>query len=118
KYILMQDILKNQMFLGEIDSKIASIFVLNQEYDEEYNNMNWQYKDMSFFIIHRLCVNPKFQNQRIGTKTMLLIEELLRSEGIETIRLDAFSLNPFALKMYEKLGYTKVGEVNWRKGLF
>ena len=118
KDILMQDILKNQMFLGEIDSKIASIFVLNQEYDEEYNNMNWQYKDMSFFIIHRLCVNPKFQNQRIGTKTMLIIEKLLRSEGIETIRLDAFSLNPFALKMYEKLGYTKVGEVSWRKGLF
>lgn len=106
------------MFLGEIDSKIASIFVLDKEYDEEYNNMNWQYKDMSFFIIHRLCVNPKFQNQRIGTKTMLLIEELLRSEGIEAIRLDAFSLNPFALKMYEKLGYTKVGEVSWRKGLF
>ncbi|MDP4147194.1 MAG: GNAT family N-acetyltransferase, partial [Bacillota bacterium] len=32
--------------------------------------------------------------------------------------LDVFSLNPFALKMYYKQGYIKVGEVNWRKGKF
>ena len=49
---------------------------------------------------------------------MQLIEDILRTRGIETIRLDAFSLNPIALKMYEKLGYQRVGEVTWRKGLF
>ena len=49
---------------------------------------------------------------------MRLIEEFLKGEGIETIRVDAFSLNPFALKMYEKAGYSKVGEANWWKGLF
>jgi predicted GNAT family acetyltransferase len=32
--------------------------------------------------------------------------------------LDAFSLNPFALRLYEKIGYVRVGEANWRKGLF
>ena len=106
------------MFVGKINREIASVFVLNKEYDEEYNNMNWKYKDASFYILHRLCVNPKFQNQGIGTNTMRLIEEFLRDEGIETIRLDSFSLNPFALKMYEKAGYLKVGEANWRKGLF
>jgi hypothetical protein len=49
---------------------------------------------------------------------MIMIEELLRKEGIQSIRLDAFSLNPYALKMYGALGYQKVGETNWRKGLF
>ena len=116
--ILYEDIQKNQMFLGEIDGKIVSIFTLNQECDEEYKNGNWNYKRSSFAVIHRFCVNTNIQNKGIGTKTMNIIEEILKEKSIETIRLDTFSLNPFALKMYEKCGYIKVGEVNWRKGLF
>jgi ribosomal protein S18 acetylase RimI-like enzyme len=116
--ILNEDILSNDMFLCELENQIASVFVLNQDCDEEYSNGSWQYKEASYFVIHRLCVNPVFQGKGIGTRTMLLIEEFLRNKSIETIRLDAYSLNPIALKMYEKLGYKKVGRVNWRKGLF
>ncbi len=106
------------MYLGEIDDQIASVFVLNQDCDEEYKNGNWQYTGCSYYVVHRLCVNPVFQGKGVGSGTMLMIEKLLREKGIETIRLDAFSLNPAALRMYEKLGYKKVGEVIWRKGLF
>ena len=116
--ILNEDIEKSQMFLGEIDGKIASVFVLNQECDEEYENGNWNYKGCSFAVIHRFCVNVDFQNMGIGPKTMNIIEEMTKNNNIETIRLDTFSLNPYSLKMYQKLGYVKVGEVNWRKGLF
>lgn len=116
--ILKEDILRGEMFLEEIDGKIACVFVLNQECDEEYKNGNWKYRNGYFYVIHRLCVNPYFQNQGVGTKSMILIEEMLRKEHIDSIRLDAFSLNPFALKMYEKIGYKKVGKAHWRKGLF
>lgn len=116
--ILYEDIKKQHMFLGETDSQIASIVVLNNEYDKEYEAAAWKYKDLSFSVVHRLCVNPVFQGKGVGRQTMLLVEEMLLSEGIETIRLDAFSLNPIAVKMYKKLGYLKVGEVIWRKGLF
>lgn len=115
---IKQDIEKSEMYLGEIGGKIAVAFVLNREYDKEYEKGNWKYKNSSFFVIHRLCVNPAFQNKGVGTKTMFLIEDMLKNRGIETIRLDAFSLNPFALKMYEKIGYIKIGEANFRKGLF
>lgn len=47
-----------------------------------------------------------------------MIEDLLKKQRVQSIRLDAFSLNPYALKMYEALGYEKVGEINWRKGTF
>lgn len=106
------------MFLGVVDNKIACAFVLNSDYDEEYINGNWKYRNESFSIVHRLCVNPDFQNQGIGTHSMILIEKMLREDGIESIRLDAFSLNQFALRLYEKIGYIRVGEANWRKGLF
>jgi Acetyltransferases, including N-acetylases of ribosomal proteins len=118
KEILKEDILKGEMFLGVMDNKIACAFVLNSDYDEEYNNGNWKYRNESFNIVHRLCVNSAFQNQGIGTQSMMLIEKMLRKDGIESIRLDAFSLNPFALRLYEKIGYVRVGEAKWRKGLF
>jgi len=116
--IIREDILNNQMYLGEIENQIACVFVLNQQYDVEYENGNWKYKDSFFTVVHRLCVNPQFQKQGVGTKTMQIIENMLKNEGTDAIRLDAFSLNPYALRMYEKLGYMKVGEVNWRTGLF
>jgi ribosomal protein S18 acetylase RimI-like enzyme len=116
--IISQDILNNQMFLCEHGDEIASVVVLNQDYDKEYINGDWQYKEATFFIVHRLCVNPDFQGRGIGSTTMQYVEGYLRDKGIEAVRLDAYSLNPAALKLYEKLGYKKVGEVNWRKGLF
>ena len=116
--ILSNDISNNHMFFGEYNNEIVSVFVLNQNYDEEYINGDWQYKEAPFFVVHRLCVNPSFQGRGIGMMTMKCIEDFLKDNGIEAVRLDAFSLNPAALKLYEKLGYKKVGEVNWRKGLF
>lgn len=49
---------------------------------------------------------------------MLYIENELRKQGVKAIRLDAFEKNPYALKLYEKLGFEKVGHAQWRKGRF
>lgn len=116
--VLEDDIIKQQLYIGILKDTICSAFVLNQEEDEEYVNGAWEYKMSSFYVIHRLCVNPIFQNQGIGTKTMRYIEKILREQAVETIRLDSFSLNPYAVKMYRSLGYNIVGEVHWRKGMF
>lgn len=116
--ILEQDILKKQMYVGIKGDAIVSVVVVNNEFDDQYNNGNWRYDNERFAIVHRLCVNPVCQNQNVGKSTMIMIEELMQEEGIQSIRLDAFSLNSYALKMYDTLGYQKVGETNWRKGLF
>lgn len=116
--ILKEDILKKEMYVGIKGDTIVSVIVVNNEFDEQYKNGDWKYADESFAVVHRLCVNPIYQNQKIGQATMSMLEEILKKDGIESIRLDAFSLNPYALKMYRALGYQKVGETNWRKGLF
>ncbi len=116
--VLKEDMLKQELYVGVINHFICSAFVLNQEMDEQYSNGKWEYPISRFCIIHRLCVNPIFQNQGIGTKTMKYIEKILKEQGVETIRLDAFSLNPYALNMYSALGYNIVGEAHWRKGMF
>lgn len=38
--------------------------------------------------------------------------------GNSSIKLDAFTQNPIALSLYEKLGYKVKGYADWRKGKF
>lgn len=112
------DLEKKQLYIGSIDDDIAVVYVLNDESDEQYCNGKWSTPDENYMVIHRICVNPKFQNRGVGKDTMEHIEEELRERGIAAIRLDTFSQNPFSLKMYNSLGYKIVGKTNWRKGLF
>lgn len=116
--VLRDDIDRGQLYIGKINDRIAVIYVLNQDYDEQYQNGQWLFPDKEFMVVHRLCVNPKWANQGIAKNTMLHIENEVSEIGAEAIRLDAFTLNPFALKLYERLGYSKVGYANWRKGRF
>lgn len=112
------DIEEEQLYVGLVNDKIAVVYTLNQKCDKEYENGKWKYKDEPFYIVHRLCVNPTFQKKGIAKTALLYIEKQLTEMGIRVIRLDAFSKNPFALKLYHSLGYSEVGYADWRKGRF
>lgn len=112
------DIKKSQLFVGESDNDILVVFTINKEYDEQYQNGNWKYPMCEYRVIHRLCVNPKFQNRGIAGKTLNHIENELCKSGVEAIRLDVFTNNPYALSLYYNNGYQKAGLAKWRKGEF
>ena len=113
-----EDVDKSQLYVGSVNGQIAVVYTLNQKCDKEYENGKWKYKDKPFYIVHRLCVNPTFQNRGIAKSTLLYIEKQLTEMGIHVIRLDVFSNNPFALRLYNSLGYSDVGYADWRKGKF
>ena len=113
-----EDINKGEMFACMIANKIAAVYVINTEYDSDYANGKWQYPNSRFCVFHRLCVHSEFQNMGLGKRVVTLAEAHAKRIGFESVRLDAFSQNPYALRVYEKLGYIKVGEANFRKGLF
>ncbi len=113
-----KDIEREQLYIGILDERIAAVYVINQRCDEQYIKGAWKYADVPYYVIHRLCVNPAFQNQGIAGWTLKHIEEQLTEWGIHAIHLDAFTENPYAIKLYEKMGYAKVGTVDFRKGRF
>lgn len=110
------DIDKGNLYVGELDSKVAVVYALNNEFDDEYKNGKWEYDN--FIIIHRLCVDPRMQNKGIAKKTLIHIENYLKGLGYSSIRLDAFSNNPYALRLYDRFGYKTVGYASLRKGIF
>lgn len=112
------DIKLGQMYLAVSGVDIAAAYVLNISFDEEYKLGRWRYSENRFMVVHRLCVNPDYQNQGVALKTMLYIENELRKQGVEAIRLDAFEKNSYALRLYNRLGFETVGYAKWRKGRF
>jgi ribosomal protein S18 acetylase RimI-like enzyme len=63
-------------------------------------------------------VEPRYQGRGIARQLMQVAERQAALAHFETIRLDAFSLNPQALRLYQQLGYTDVGGAPLRKGSF
>ena len=106
------------MYVGRAGGRIAVMFVLNMQYDESYNHAAWKAPDVPYRVLHRFCVDPDFQGCGVGGKALDHIEKLLSEQGIHAVRIDAFSKNSYALKMYEKHGYTVAGTVDFRMGLF
>ncbi|MBR3516683.1 MAG: GNAT family N-acetyltransferase [Lachnospiraceae bacterium] len=113
-----EDIRKNNLYLAYEEDTLAALYVISDECDEAYQNGAWKYEDASAYILHRFCVSPKFQNKGIGKKVLLYIEEQIRDMGYRSIRLDTFTENPFAQRLYRHNGYVQVGYADWRKGRF
>jgi ribosomal protein S18 acetylase RimI-like enzyme len=114
--LLCRDISNRWMHILTDHANIVSAVVINRQTDELYQTAVWS--EGEFVVLHRLCVHPLYQNKGIGKKTALLAEEMLKEQGIRFIRLDAYIQNPASIRLYESLGYRRVGTVFFRKGEF
>jgi GNAT superfamily N-acetyltransferase len=116
--ILDDDRAKGQLYVAEDEAgRVAGVVVLSEECHPDYQTAAWQYGGPCL-IVHRLCVSPSAQGKGVGRALMLSVENWAREKGYADIRLDAFSRNPHALRLYDRLGYVRRGEATWRKGLF
>ncbi len=111
------DLAENHLHVGRAEGRIAVFYALDQCCDEDYRNGCWQV-DGPFAVLHRLCVHPDFQHQGIARETLRHIEAALKPTHVRAIRLDVFSGNFSAVRLYWRAGYTQVGEVNWQMGQF
>lgn len=112
------DIRKGNLYVAEENEKIIALYVISCESDEAYNNAEWKYPRETSLVLHRFCVSPGFQNRGIGKKVLNKIESQIRSMGYDSLRLDVFTKNPYAQKLYRNNGYEVRGFAEWRKGRF
>ena len=65
--------------------------------------------------ILNVAVDPAFRRQGIAADLMQTLESRLAQKGVETITLELRCSNEAALRLYEKVGYAKIG---LRKGYY
>ncbi len=112
------DINRKTLYVAEDGHKFLAIYVISQEYDNEYKKCEWNNPDETTCIIHRFCVAPGFQNKGIGKQVLKHIEEQAVTLSYTSVRLDVYTQNPYALKLYMNSGYKERGFADWRKGRF
>ena len=115
---LSRDIARGEMRVGCLDGRIAVIYVLNAEQEEEYFTAAWQHPDKPYRVLHRLCVHPEYQNLGLARATMEHIQKELLSMGVEVLRLDVFSKNPHAQRLYTAAGFAPTGFIDEPIGRF
>ena len=89
------------------------VVVVNQEQSSQYSGLPWRDQNGRPAVIHRLAVHPESQGKGIGKRLLQHAEELAKSNGYTSIRLDAYSANMNAIRMYERAGYSPVGQIQF-----
>ena len=112
-----EDIRNNNLYVVCEGDELAAFYVISNESDEQYNNAEWLFGD-SYYVLHRFCVDPKMQNKGVGKTVLSHIEEQIKDMGYKSVRLDTFTKNPFAQRLYRHNGYESRGYADWRKGRF
>ncbi len=112
-----EDIRNNNLFVASEEDALAAFYVISNECDEQYSNAKWQFGD-PYCVLHRFCVSPEMQNRGRGKKVLAHIESQIKNMGYQSVRLDTFTGNPFAQRLYRHSGYESRGYADWRKGRF
>lgn len=116
--VIKKDIDEGNLYVYMDEGIIKGLMVLNDFQDEEYKLIKWELDSGRNLVIHRLCIDPSFKGQGLATKFVKFAEEFGRAKNYQSIRLDAFTENKYALNLYKKNGYKLRGTVTFRKGDF
>lgn len=108
--LIENDIKSGDCYILKNDEKPVAYVAINEDQDPEYSKINWLTDGRKVLVIHRLCVHPEFQGKGVAKEILKFIEDFATKNGYLSIRLDAYSGNEKALKLYENFGYKKVGQ--------
>lgn len=70
--------------------------------------------DGPYLVLHRVAASPRAKGKGIATAFFRLAEDLCRSKGVHSIKVDTNFDNAPMLRIMDKLGYTYCGEVYFR----
>ncbi len=93
---------------------LAGAICLNEAQSPEYSKVAWRYQSARVLVIHRLCVRPDFQKNGAARMLMDFAEAFALRHGYDAVRLDTYTGNPRAVKLYLQRGYERAGQVTFR----
>lgn len=103
----------------EGNGQVIGAFVLNDDPDGVYENATWS-KSLSrgeYMVCHTLATDPECAGQGIGRRLVECCVDYAKNHGFKGIRLDVVPENNPARRLYEKCGFSYVGDVDLERGL-
>ena len=114
RFIIARDLSRHVTFgIKDQQGQVIGAVVVDQHQSESYNGLPWADQSGAPSCIHRLAVHPEYQGKGIGKLLLQFAEERASEQGATSMRLDVYSANPGAVRMYEKAGYVQVGSIRF-----
>lgn len=112
--VFQEDIDKDQLWVGIMDSKVVSVIAITNEQSPEYSDVGWDLNEDAL-VTHRLAVDPDLQGAGLARTMMNYAEKLAKERGIHVLRVDTNSENKATQALFPKLGYEYSGIISLRK---
>lgn len=109
--IIENDITNGYGYVIKDNNRCIAYVAINEEQSPEYSQIVWSTDESKVLVIHRLSVHPESQGKGIARRLMEFIEDFARSNEYSCIRLDAYSVNAAALRLYDRMGYKRSGQI-------
>lgn len=112
----LQDALsKGELFVFEEDGNLIGAAIFNSKVNEEYNKINWptEARGDEVMTIHILAIGPRAQRHGYGRRMVTLATDYAREQGFKVIRIDAWSANAPAIKLYTQMGFKEVAKASF-----
>src|SRR5215471_1889176 len=106
-----QDIERGQLWVAEISDRLAGVVAITSDPEPDYVQADWDHNEAAI-VVHRLAVDPEFRGAGVARALMQHAEEVARSQGIHTIRIDTNIENPATQRLFPGLGYRFAGEIS------
>lgn len=110
---------KGCQFVCLENNEIVGAFVLNEDPQGAYGNAVWS-NSLSlgdYMVCHALAIAPSLQGTGIGKKIVEFCIAYAKRHAYKALRLDVVPDNVPARKLYEKCGFTYVGDVDLKRDL-
>jgi ribosomal protein S18 acetylase RimI-like enzyme len=116
--VFERDISLGQLWVADIEDKVAGIIAITGEQSEEYTQVGWDITEPSV-VTHRLAVSPHYRGRGIAGALLVKAEQVAIEKGINILRIDTNTHNKATQKLFPKLGYVYAGEIGlgFRPGL-
>lgn len=109
--VFTRDIEREQLWLAEIDGKIAGVVAITNDPEPDYVQADWDNEEPAL-VVHRLAVDPEFRGVGVARALMEQAEVLARTQGISAIRVDTNIENEATQRLFPNLGYRFAGEIS------
>jgi ribosomal protein S18 acetylase RimI-like enzyme len=111
KEILENDIKNGSLFVMVENVRFIALCALTENEEPQYLGINWMDKNSKALEIHRIAVHPNWQKRGIARKLLDFAEDHTQKNGYSSMRLDTYCKNSRMIKILEKRGYNRTGEI-------
>jgi RimJ/RimL family protein N-acetyltransferase len=102
---------EDSLYCCFLNGSLAGTFIINERQPQQYDALNWKYKNGKALVLHTLVIKPGNTGKGLGKTIMEFILDYARRNAYESIRLDAFPGNNASKALYGHFGFEFAGRV-------